>query len=348
MVHPRRARALAALGAALVVACGGDGDLPLGATARAERAAIERLVVATGTIEPEREVEVRPRIPGIVQKLHVAAGDRVEPGAPLVEIERELLEAQVREARAALQTAGVEERYAQIALARAQKLQAQGAASDRALDDARSRHETARAAVARARAALESLEVQLSYTHITAPAAGRVLDVYVEEGDAVAGVAAVSGGTLLLSLAGGGSQHLQGLVDENEVARVALAQEARIRTEAYPGRVFAGRVREIAPVGKREQNVTYFEVEVEVVDPEGGLLKPRMSADADIVTELVPDALVVPATALRYEGEKTYVETVVRESDPRVVRADVKIGIVDGARVQVLEGLAEGTEVLLK
>jgi multidrug efflux pump subunit AcrA (membrane-fusion protein) len=73
-----------------------------------------------------------------------------------------------------------------------------------------------------------------------------------------------------------------------------------------------------------------------------------MSADADIVTELVPDALVVPATALRYEGDKTYVETVVRESDPRLVRADVEIGILDGARVQVLSGLAEGTEVLLK
>jgi RND family efflux transporter MFP subunit len=348
MSDRRRARALAALGAALGLACGGDADIPTGPTARAERSAIERLVVATGTIEPEREVDVRPRIPGIVQKIHVEAGDLVEAGAPLVEIERELLEAQVREARAALQTAGVEERYAKIALDRAEKLRAQGAASDRALDDARSRHETARAAVAQRRAALESLEVQLSYTHITAPAAGKVLDVYVEEGDAVAGVAAVTGGTLLLSLASTAIQHLQGLVDENEVARVALAQEARIRTEAHPGRVFAGRVSEIAPVGKREQNVTYFEVEVEVVDPDAALLKPRMSADADIVTEIVPDALVVPATALRYEGERTYVETIVRESDPRLVRVDVKIGIVDGARVQVLEGLEEGAEVLLK
>jgi HlyD family secretion protein len=348
-----RRRACAALGAVLLAAtlgpaCGDDAAVPKGPTARAERGSIERLVVATGTIEPEREVEVRPRIPGIVQRIHVAAGDVVEAKAPLVEIERELLEAQVREARAARETAGVEERYAKIALDRAEKLRAKGAASDRALDDARSRFETARAAVAQRRAALESLEVQLSYTHIVAPAPGRVLDVYVEEGDAVAGVAAVTGGTLLLSLASTSSQHLEGLVDENEVARVAVGQPARIRTEAHPGRTFAGRVREIAPVGKREQNVTYFEVEVEVVDPDAELLKPRMSADADIVAEVVADALIVPATALRYEGERTYVETIVRESEPRIAPVDVQVGIVDGGRVQLLGGIEEGTEVLLK
>ena len=201
--------------------------------------------------------------------------------------------------------------------------------------------------MAQRRAALESLEVQLSYTRITATAAG-VLDVYIEEGDAVSPITAVNGGTLLLSLAGTARLHLEGLVDENEVARIAVGQEARLRTEAWPERVFSGRVREIAPVGKREQNVTYFEVEVEVVDPDAALLRPRMSGDADIVTEVVPDALVVPATALRYEGERLYVEKVTRESAPRVEPVDVEIGIVDGDRVQVLSGIEAGSEVLLR
>ena len=313
-----------------------------------ERGRIERIVVASGTIEPEREVEVRPRIPGIVEVIHVKEGDRVSPGQPLVEIERSLLASQAQEAAAGLRSARVEERYARIDLERVEELRKGGASSEQAHDAAQARHERSLAEVARAEAAFATLETQLSYATVVSPLAGRVLDIPVEVGSAVSPVTAVTGGTLLLSLAGTDRLFLEGLVDENEVARVALGQEARIRTEAYPGRVFAGRVREIAPVGRREQNVTYFEVEVEVTDPEGELLKPRMSADADIVTELVPDALVVPATALRYEGEKTYVETVMRESDARVVRTDVKIGILDGARVQVLEGLAEGSEVLLK
>ena len=118
-----------------------------------------------------------------------------------------------------------------------------------------------------------------------------MLDVPVEEGSAVSPVTAVTGGTLLLSLAATSTLHLEGLVDENEVARVAVGQPARIRTEAFGERAFAGRVRKISPVGQRIQNVTYFEVEVEVTDADGAALRPRMSGDAEIVTEVVEDAL---------------------------------------------------------
>ena len=83
-----------------LVACGSD-DAGPAPTATAERGRIERIVVASGTIEPEREVEVRPRIPGIVEAIHVKAGQRVAPDQPLVEIERRLLASQVQEAEAA-------------------------------------------------------------------------------------------------------------------------------------------------------------------------------------------------------------------------------------------------------
>ena len=67
---------------------------------------IERIVIATGTIEPATEVEIRPRIPGIIEQIHVEEGDVVEVGQALIEIERELLASQVREAEAHL-TGGV-------------------------------------------------------------------------------------------------------------------------------------------------------------------------------------------------------------------------------------------------
>ena len=82
--------------------------------ARVERGPIERIVVATGTIEPENEVEVRPRVPGIVEKITIEAGDRVKKEQVLVELERELLEAQVAEARAAVRAQQVERRFARI------------------------------------------------------------------------------------------------------------------------------------------------------------------------------------------------------------------------------------------
>jgi HlyD family secretion protein len=328
----------------LLLACGDDPP-PAAPTARAETARIERIVVATGTIEPAKEVEVRPRIPGIVDRILVKEGERVVAGQTLVEIERELLEAQAQEAAAELEAARVEKHYAEIDLARARELEKSGAVSSQKLDEARARSENAIAGVARSQARLRTLRTQLSYARVTSPLAGRVLDIPVEEGQAVSPVTAVTGGTLLLSLAATSGIHLEGLVDENEVARVVLGQPARIRTEAYGDRIFTGAVIEIAPVGQRNQNVTYFEVKVAVTDPDAGLLRPRMSGDAEIVAETVEGALVVPETALRYRGTEIYVEVPNGEGvDERIV----KTGIIDGPRVQILDGLAAGDEVRLQ
>jgi HlyD family secretion protein len=277
----------------------------------------------------------------------VKAGDLVAPGQPLVEIERSLLASQAEEAEAGLRAARVAERYARIDLERVVELRRGGASSEQAHDAARARHEGAQAEVARAEAALATLATQLSYATVTSPIAGRVLDVPVEVGSAVSPVTAVTGGTLLLSLAGTERLFLEGLVDENEVARVALGQPARLRTQAFAERDFAGRVAEIAPLGERVQNVTYFEVKVEITDPDAQLLRPRMSGDAEIVTEVVPDAILVPETALRYQGERIYVEAVA-DGAPGALERDVEIGIVDGARVQVLSGVAPGERVRVR
>jgi multidrug efflux pump subunit AcrA (membrane-fusion protein) len=71
-----------------------------------------------------------------------------------------------------------------------------------------------------------------------------------------------------------------------------------------------------------------------------------MSGDAEIVTEVIEDALLLPESALRYRGEQVYVEVVngTSSSAPH----DVRVGIVDGTRVQVVDGLAEGDEVVLR
>ena len=342
------AAVLAAWFLVLLLGCAGEEQDEIGATARAEIGRIERIVVATGTIEPAREVQVRPRIAGIIEKIHVEAGDSVTAGQPLIEIERELLAARVREAEAGLKGARIELRYAKIALARTDKLRSEGAVSPDKLDEANSRYEAAGAGVARTAARLDSLSTQLGYATVSSPLSGRVLDIPVEEGGAVSPVTAVTGGTVLLSLAATDQLHLKGLVDENEIARVALGQPVRVRTEAYGDRVFEAIVSNIAPVGQRIQNVTYFELELDVLDDDAALLRPRMSADGEIIAEVVEQALVVPETALRYQGEEIFVDTVLRGSAARVEAVLVTIGIVDGDRVQILSGLESGAEVVLQ
>ena len=322
-----------------------------------EAGRIERIVIATGTVEPATEVEIRPRIPGIIEKIHVEEGDLIEPNQPLVEIERELLESQVREARANLETTNVELRFSKIAQARTEELHSTGASSDQAHDDAVARYERAKADRARAQAALDTLATQLGYATVKSTLVGRVLEVHVEEGSAVSPVTSVTGGTLLFSLAGDKTLHLEGLVDENEIARVQIDQAARIRTEAFGERVFEGRVREIAPMGKRVQNVTYFEVKVEITDSDAQMLRPRMSGDAEIITEVVENAVIVPETALRYWGEDILVDVVANEEGSENAEEEgaeqetgrvVEIGIIDGDRIQILSGLEAGEEIYLQ
>ena len=141
------------------------------------------------------------------------------------------------------------------------------------------------------------------------------------------------------------------VVDENEVARLAIGQPARIRTEAFGERTFEGVLRHVAPLGKRIENVTYFEVEVDVTDADAARLRPRMSGDAEIVAEVVPATLTIPEMALRYRGDALYVE------GPHLAPSGdegaggeraIEIGIVDGDRVEVRRGLDEGEEVYVE
>jgi HlyD family secretion protein len=317
-------------------------------TATVQRQRVERIVVATGTIEAEKEVEVRPRISGIVERVLVVQGDVVTEGQALLEIERELLEAQAREARARLEGSRVELRYARIELDRAEPLHRSGTVSTQEYDRARAQYERAVAAVNRDEATVSSLDVQLRYATVTAPIAGEILHVDAKVGSAVAGVTTVTGGTRVLTMAAADALHVKGLVDENDIARVAVGQPARVRTEAHGARTFAGTVREISPLGDRRENVTYFEVEVAIAPEDVAVLRPRMSADADIVTEVVDTALVVPESALAYEGSDVYVERVLGGDPPKTERRRVVIGIVDGGSVQIADGVSAGDEVVLR
>ncbi|MBM4266108.1 MAG: efflux RND transporter periplasmic adaptor subunit [Deltaproteobacteria bacterium] len=348
MRPPSGTAALLAAVAVGFVACSSEAPEEIGATAKVERSRIERRIVATGTIEPEKEVEVRPRISGIVEAVHVEAGDRVAAGEPLIEVERELTQYRLREAQAQLDEARAELRFAGAARQRADKLHRGGTMDEQAYDEVAARFERAQAAAARAEASERLLQVELRYATVEAPIDGKILDVDVEEGSAVASVASVTGGTPLLSIAADEVLHLEGLVDENEIARVAIGQEARLRTEAFGDRVFRGRVRDVAPIGERQQSVTYFEVEVAIEDEDAKLLRPRMSGDADIIAEVVEDALVIPETALVYDGEDVFVEHVVSRDPPETERVPIEIGIVDDDRVEVKKGLEEGWEVELR
>lgn len=317
-------------------------------TVRVERGPIEESVVASGTIEPQHEVPVRSRIAGVVEAVNVDENDEVEPGQVLVEIETDVLEADIDSAMARYQAAEVEARWAQSRLERVESLWERNVASQSALDEARAAAERAEAAVHVNQSAVDALRVQLKHARIRSPIGGRVLSVKVTPGTAVTPVTSVTGGTLLLLIAATERLHISALIDENDVARLAPGQRALVRTEAFGDRVFEGELTEISPVGERHDNVGYFGVEVVITDPDAGLLKPKMSADAEILVRSVEDAVLLPQSAIRYDGDSVYVDVVTGNGHPTVESRSVRVGIVTASHVQVLEGLFGGEEVLVE
>lgn len=356
--------------------------------ATVERSTMVRSVVATGKVEPISKVEIKSKANGIIERLLVEVGDVVKTGDILAELDKEDLNARVREARANLQAAeaalagskaqleknkveaeGPDVEFARRAAQRADDLYQQKLMPQSELDQARSAYEQAvnrqRAAqsqlvvsrakvtetdaqVAQARAALERAEEDLRNTTIRAPIAGMVLTRDVEVGSPVSSILNLgANATLVMTLGDIGEVFVRGKVDESDVGRVRMDQMARISVETFKDRKFEGRVTLISPMGAEKDNVTTFEVRVSIENP-GNELKANMTANAEIILEEHPNSLIVPEAALTYDADRqAHVDIFDPAEKTGRRRVPVKVGVSNGTRAQITDGLKEGERVIL-
>jgi HlyD family secretion protein len=353
-----------------------------------ERGDIARSVVARGKIEPLSRVGIKSKANGIIKALLVDVGDQVTQGQVLAELDKEDLEAQVREAKASLeaeqanlQAAVAAEAKARIEAVnpeleftrrdyeRAHGLFTNNVASQQALDDAERAYkmcdnrqklleatvETAaaqtqqvRARVAAAKAALDRAEESLGYATIRSPINGVVLLRPTEVGDAVSSILNMgSAASLIMNLGDVSSVYIRGNVDEADVGKTELNQCVRTKVESYPNDSFEGVVKKISPSGQEQNNVTTFEVRVTISNPQGKL-RVGMTANAEIVLEERKKVLFVPESALVYDKDKsTWAQLLVPGSKEGWRKVVVKLGISNGQRTQITDGLKEGDKLVL-
>ncbi|MGE0865956.1 MAG: efflux RND transporter periplasmic adaptor subunit [Vicinamibacterales bacterium] len=212
----------------------------------------------------------------------------------------------------------------------------------------RARVTQAAAVVAQARAAVEQAEEQLANATIKAPIGATVLTRDVELGSAVSSILNLgANATLVMTLGDIERVFVRGKVDEADIGRVRLGQDARITTETFRDRTFNGKVTQISPIGVEEDNVTTFEVEVSIENP-GKELKANMTANAEIVLEQFPDSVLIPEAAVTYDEKRNpFVDLVDPAEKSGRRRVPVKIGVGNGTRIQVLDGLQPGERVVL-
>jgi HlyD family secretion protein len=207
----------------------------------------------------------------------------------------------------------------------------------------------ARAQVMQSQASLKQLQEQLSYTTIIAPMDGVILSRDVEMGDAVSSILVLGSTATLVMTEGDTTQvYVQGKVDEADIAHVYMNQAARIKVESFRDRVFNGRVTKIAPLGVEKDNVTTFEVRVSIDNP-GGELKANMTANAEILLDEHKGVLNIPENAVMYDNQKNASVEVPDKSQKEGKRkVPVKVGLSDGSKTEILNGLKEGDQVILQ
>jgi HlyD family secretion protein len=203
---------------------------------------------------------------------------------------------------------------------------------------------SAQAQVARAQASLMNAKTMLDYTTIRAPRAGVILTKLVEQGTIItSGRSAIAQGTDIVELGDLSKMFVEVSVDESDVGKLRLKQPVSIHVEAFPDKTFRGVVTRIDPQASTQQNITTVLVTVQVENA-NALLKPGMTASCDFLVERVEDTLYLPSRAIREVGG-SHVVTLVRGREQ--VEAPVEIGVVGNDRTEILEGLSEGTEVVL-
>jgi HlyD family secretion protein len=340
-----------------------------------EKGDIAKSVVATGKIEPLAKVQVKSKASGIVKKLLADYGDVVKEGQVLVELDKEELQARVREANATrlsaqadlertqIEAEGPDLPFLKLAVERARKLYGDGLISTSILEDAdkayqmginkqtaaKSTVSVKRAEVARAQAALERAENDLRNSTIVSPMNGLVLSRDVEVGDAVSSILVLgSQATLVMTLGDVSSVYVLGKVDEADIGKVYMGQPARIVVESFKDKKFEGKVTKISPLGVVKDNVTTFEVRVSIQNP-GGELKANMSANAEVILEERKGVLLAPEAAVIYDKER---KPSIEIPDPREKsgkrKLAVKLGISNGVKAEVVEGLKAGDRVVLQ
>jgi HlyD family secretion protein len=207
----------------------------------------------------------------------------------------------------------------------------------------------ARSEVVRASTGLERAQERMEDTVIQAPVDGIILQKYVEKGQIIAsGVSNVGGGTPIADIADMRRVYVEAGVDEIDIGRIDVDQRATVHAEAFPDHVYEGSVVRIAPEARVEQNVTLFDVVVEVENSDTRL-KSGMNASVEIVIVEEAAALLIPLAALQQdaadpggsrEGAAAPV-VLVKDGDDFVPR-EIRTGRTDYRVIEVLGGIVEG------
>ena len=330
------------------------------ATEAVKKGSVSNSITATGTIEPVTEVEVGTQVSGIIDKIYIDYNSIVKKGEVIAEMDKVTLMSDLQSAQATYDGAKAEYDYQKKLYERNQKLHEKQLISETDYEECVYNYQRAQSTYEQSQAALSKAERNLSYATITSPIDSKD----VEEGQTVA--SGFETPTLFTIAADLTQMQVVADIDEADIAGVTEGARCTFTVDAYPNDVFEGTVQQIrlgstnssssSSSTTSETTVVTYEVVITANNPDLKL-KPRLTANVTIYTDVRENVLVVPNKALRFTPEKQIIgkRTVkdcqgshkvwTLENDVFTAHP-VKTGMSDGTNTEILSGISEGTAVV--
>ncbi len=325
---------------------------------------VQKTVLASGALQAAEQVDIGAQVSGQIKSILVQEGQRVKKGdllaiidPRLAETELKLAKAELENAEANLEARRINLKQLQADWERHQRLMQTHATTKKEAEEAKSRLDVAKAEIRiaqsnldSARIKVEKAETELGYTEIRSPLDATVISVFAQSGQTLATTQQVP---VLMKLADIDTMKVNAKVSEADVIHIQAGAPVVFTLLGEPGYQFHGQLDavKLAPVHitdvtESANNAIYYYATFKVPNPQRKL-RISMTAAVTIILDKRENVLTIPLSALgRMIAQDQYYVTVLR-ADGEKEQVAVKIGLKDEAKVEILEGLAEGDEVVL-
>lgn len=300
--------------------------------------------VATGSVVPRREVDVKSRVSGIIDELFVEAGDKVKKGDILARVKIIPDMVSLNNAESRLSRAKIALDDAQVAHNRQKKLFEEKVIAESeylpfklALNNANEEVNAAENNLALIKEGATKKSGEVSNTMIRATVTGTVLNVPVKVGSSVIESNTFNEGTTIATVADLGEMIFQGKVDESEVGKIKTGMEMVLNIGAIENESFKANLEFIAPKGVEDKGAIKFEIKAAITLKDSVFIRSGYSANADIVLDKRDSVLAIPESLITFSKDSAFVEV---ETAPQTFeKRYIKTGLSDGINIEVLSGI---------
>jgi HlyD family secretion protein len=305
---------------------------------------IVRKTVATGSITPRKEIDLKSQVSGVVEILYVEAGDIVKANDIIAKIKIIPNVVMLNNAEMRLKTALINFKNAQIEMERQHKLFSEKVISELEYNRYKLEFALREQEVEAAENNVELVKEGASKNTgtvsniVRSTAGGMVIDIPVKEGSFVIESNTFNEGTTIAAVANMQDLIFEGNVDESEVGKIREGMILDLKIGALQDEKIKAKLEYISPKGVEVDGAIQFQIRAAVKLRDHLFLRSGYSANADIVLEKRENVLAVKESDIYFDDDKTYVDIEIGEA--QFSKAEIEIGVSDGINIEILSGIA--------